>query len=196
MLTIFSASPVKSNCRDCWWLRSVDAMYTDRSLHWLIGSCSWSALMFRPYYWQPGLTLSPKRWKLLHNEEGCVDIAGMIKRVQRGVSHALSRFIHHLELVQWYTSRARKVYMHFVSVAHWSIVELLFRRLLKSQRFFHAIFFLKKDSISRGWDSPGYCTKKKTSCISRIEKPSKPLPQSYIAALERIWLGLSLRPML
>jgi hypothetical protein len=69
--------------------------------------------MFRPHYWQPGLTLSPKRWKLLHNEEGCVDIAGMIKRVQRGVSHALSRFIHHLELVS-----VIYFYMHFVSVAH------------------------------------------------------------------------------
>lgn len=39
---------------------------------------------FKP---RPGLTLSPKRWKLLHNEEGCVDIAGMIKRVQRGGVH-------------------------------------------------------------------------------------------------------------
>nr|CAB3451449.1 unnamed protein product [Digitaria exilis] len=39
---------------------------------------------FKP---RPGLTLSPRRWKLLHNEEGCLDIAGMIKRVQRGGVH-------------------------------------------------------------------------------------------------------------
>uniref|UniRef100_A0A0D3FBW6 Rab-GAP TBC domain-containing protein n=1 Tax=Oryza barthii TaxID=65489 RepID=A0A0D3FBW6_9ORYZ len=39
---------------------------------------------FKP---RPGLTLSPRRWKLLHNEEGVLDIAGMIKRVQRGGTH-------------------------------------------------------------------------------------------------------------
>uniref|UniRef100_A0A0D9VMF8 Rab-GAP TBC domain-containing protein n=1 Tax=Leersia perrieri TaxID=77586 RepID=A0A0D9VMF8_9ORYZ len=39
---------------------------------------------FKP---RPGLTLSPKRWKLLHNEEGCLDTAGMIRRVQRGGIH-------------------------------------------------------------------------------------------------------------
>ncbi|PAN08841.1 hypothetical protein PAHAL_1G440100 [Panicum hallii] len=39
---------------------------------------------FKP---RAGLTLSPKRWKLLHNEEGVLDIAGVIKRVQRGGIH-------------------------------------------------------------------------------------------------------------
>lgn len=39
---------------------------------------------FKP---QPRRTLSPRRWKLLFNEEGCLDAAGMIKRVQRGGIH-------------------------------------------------------------------------------------------------------------
>jgi hypothetical protein len=38
-------------------------------------------------FYQPRRTLSPRRWKLLFNEEGCLDAAGMIKRVQRGVSY-------------------------------------------------------------------------------------------------------------
>jgi hypothetical protein len=45
-----------------------------------------------------------------------VDIAGMIKRVQRGVSHALSRFIHHLELVSViYFSCSESLYAFCVS---------------------------------------------------------------------------------
>lgn len=43
-----------------------------------------SKTRFKP---QPGRTLSPRRWKLLLNEEGCLDIAGMLKRVQRGGVH-------------------------------------------------------------------------------------------------------------
>uniref|UniRef100_A0A453RA15 Uncharacterized protein n=1 Tax=Aegilops tauschii subsp. strangulata TaxID=200361 RepID=A0A453RA15_AEGTS len=41
-----------------------------------------TALIFKP---KPRRTLSPpRRWKLLFNEEGCLDAAGMIMRVQRG----------------------------------------------------------------------------------------------------------------
>uniref|UniRef100_A0A8R7UXA6 Rab-GAP TBC domain-containing protein n=1 Tax=Triticum urartu TaxID=4572 RepID=A0A8R7UXA6_TRIUA len=39
---------------------------------------------FKP---MPRRTLSPRRWKLLFNEEGCLDAAGMIMRVQRGGVH-------------------------------------------------------------------------------------------------------------
>ncbi|GJM87297.1 hypothetical protein PR202_ga03237 [Eleusine coracana subsp. coracana] len=49
---------------------------------------------FKP---RPGLTLSPKRWKLLHNEEGCLDIAGMLKRIQRGISIFFFAYYDRLE---------------------------------------------------------------------------------------------------
>jgi hypothetical protein len=113
----------------CWlemlvaWVRCADQV-----AHWL--TYSWSA--FPLPCWQPGLTLSPKRWKLLHNEEGVLDIAGMIKRVQRGVSHIFSRLMI-LSLFQWWYVFTLGKCMHLWCVS--SIkksIEFLFRVFLPS----------------------------------------------------------------
>uniref|UniRef100_A0A453RA07 Uncharacterized protein n=5 Tax=Aegilops tauschii subsp. strangulata TaxID=200361 RepID=A0A453RA07_AEGTS len=57
----------------------------------LLAALPSTALIFKP---KPRRTLSPpRRWKLLFNEEGCLDAAGMIMRVQRGVSYIYLSFI-------------------------------------------------------------------------------------------------------
>lgn len=54
----------------------------------IVFTCDSSILLkTRPLlYWQVGKTLSPRRWNVAFSEDGHLDIAGVLRRIQRGVN--------------------------------------------------------------------------------------------------------------